>query len=276
MKALLYEMFVGDLSLKRMFRSLLLIPLFVYIGLLIVAFFFADNVLFRPPAAFYTDTPQVLKLSTANGDRISAKFYENPSSKFTILFSHGNAEDIGTIESFILKLQDTGFSVLSYDYRGYGTSDGIPSEEHCYEDIDAAYRYLVEIRNIAPNRIILHGRSLGGGVSVDLAARREIAGLIMESTFTSASRVLSRYKIIPFDKFESINKVGKVAAPVLVIHGREDWTIPFHHGESILSAAREPKRSFWVNTAGHNNLFRKDNEGYLKAMNDFADSLPFK
>ena len=138
MKALLYEMFVGDLSLKRVFRSLLLIPLVVYIGLLIVALFFADSVLFRPQAASYTDTAQVIKLSTPNGDRISAKFYENPSAKFTILFSHGNAEDIGSIESFILKLQENGFSVLSYDYRGYGTSDGIPSEEHCYEDVHTA------------------------------------------------------------------------------------------------------------------------------------------
>ena len=70
--------------------------------------------------------------------------------------------------------------------------------------------------------------------------------------------------------------MGKVKAPILVIHGREDWTIPFHHGESLLAAAPEPKQSFWVDTAGHNNLFRKDSEGYLKALKDFADSLPFE
>lgn len=274
MKGLLHALFVGHVSWKRVIRSLLLIPVFVYLGLLFLAWFFPDRILFRPQTASYGDTAEVIKLSTLRGERISAKFYANPSARFTILFSHGNAEDIGTIESFILKLQENGFSVLSYDYRGYGTSDGIPSEEHCYEDIDAAYRYLIEVKNIPRNRIILHGRSLGGGVSVELAARREVGGLVMESTFTSASRVLSRYKIIPFDKFESINKIGQVNAPVLVIHGVEDWTIAFHHGESLLAAAREPKQSFWVDTAGHNNLFRKDSEGYLKALKDFSNSLP--
>lgn len=276
MKGLLHALFVGELSWKRVIRSLILIPVCVYIGLLILALFFPDRILFRPQAASYSDTPEVIKLSTPKGEQISAKFYENPSAKFTLLFSHGNAEDIGTIESFILKLRETGFSVLSYDYRGYGTSDGIPSEEHCYEDIDAAYRYLVEAKSIPPNRIILHGRSLGGAVSVDLAAHREVGGLIMESTFTSASRVLSRYKIIPVDKFETIDKIGQVTVPILVVHGKQDGTIPFHHAESLLAAISGTKYFFWVVNAGHNDLFRKDSEGYLKALNDFANSLPLE
>src|SRR5688572_10398367 len=113
--------------------------------------------------ASYTDYPSIIKLVTSDGEIISAKFYENESARFTILFSHGNAEDIGTIESFVLRLRASGFSVLVYDYHGYGTSEGLPSEATTYIDIDATYHYLIENRKVSPDRIIVHGRSLGGG-----------------------------------------------------------------------------------------------------------------
>ena len=238
-----------------------------------IAWLFPDKVIFRPPTSSYKNDDSVIKLQTTNGEIITAKFYENSSAVFTILFSHGNAEDIGTIEPFILKLKDEGFSVLSYDYRGYGTSEGSPSETNTYEDITAAYKYLVEAKNIPTNRIILHGRSLGGGVATDLAAREPVGGLILESTFTSASRVLSRIKILPFDKFETINKIVAVKCPVMIIHGKEDWTIPFHHGETLFAAALDPKNSFWVENAGHNNLFNRSGDLYLTAIRSFVDGL---
>lgn len=270
---MLHKLFVGELSWKRVIRSLVLIPIFVYLGLLMIAWLFPNRVIFRPPAASYRDDDSVIKLRTTDGETITAKFYENDSAVFTILFSHGNAEDIGGIEPFILRLRDKGFSVLVYDYRGYGTSEGSPSETNTYKDIDAAYRYLTEDRNIPSTRIIVHGRSLGGGVATDLAAREPVGGLILESTFTSASRVLSRIKILPFDKFESINKITSVTCPVMVIHGTEDRTIPFHHGETLFKAGRDPRTFFWVEGAGHNNLFNRAGDRYLTAIRDFADSL---
>jgi len=253
--------------------SLLLIPVCVYLGLLLIAWFFPDKVIFQPQPSSYKDGPDVIKIRTQNGETISAKFYENPGAEYTILFSHGNAEDIGDIEPIILYVRDSGFSVFAYDYRGYGTSQGTPSEKKAYEDINAAYGYLTGDLKIPPARVILHGRSLGGAVAVDLASREPVAGLILESTFITAFRVVTYIPVLPFDKFESISKLEKVSCPVLVIHGRQDGVIGFHHGEKLFSAVRGPKVSLWVDDAGHNNLFDTARESYLKTIQDFAESL---
>lgn len=266
-------LFIGELSWKRVIRSLLLIPIAVYLGLVMIAWLFPNKVIFRPPPASYSDDASIIKLKTSDGDLISAKFYENDAAIFTILFSHGNGEDIGQIEPFLIKLRDGGFSVFAYDYRGYGTSAGYSTEEHAYADINAAYRYLLEVRKIPPHRIILHGRSLGGGVAVDLATRELVAGLILESTFTSAARVLSRIRLIPFDRFESIDKLREVGCPILVMHGRKDWTIPFHHGETLFEAANEPKGYLWIDSAGHNDLFIRAGRSYVDAIRSFAGDI---
>jgi fermentation-respiration switch protein FrsA (DUF1100 family) len=251
-----------------------LIPIFVYVGLFIIAWLFPDKVLFRPPPASYKDDPSIIKLKTSSGETISARFYENTAADHTVLFSHGNAEDIGLIEPFVSALRDSGFSVLVYDYRGYGTSEGSPSENNTYEDINAAYKYLIETKHTQAGTIIVHGRSVGGGPAVDLASRERVGGLILESTFTSAARVLTNFRIFPFDKFENIVKIADVKCPVLVIHGKNDRTIAFQHGEDLFAAAKEPKTSLWVESAGHNNLFSVANETYLKTVRDFADRLP--
>jgi abhydrolase domain-containing protein 17 len=253
--------------------SLILIPVCVYLGLLIIAFFFADKLIFLPQPSFYKDDPDIIKLKVPTGESISAKYYRNPDAEYTILFSHGNAEDIGDIEPLIWYIRDSGFNVLTYDYRGYGISEGSPTEKNSYEDIDAAYRYLTEDLKVARGKIILHGRSLGGGPSVDLAARESVGGLILESTFTSAFRVVTRIKILPFDKFSNIDKIGGVKCPVLVIHGKNDQTIGFHHGETLFAAARSPKYSFWVDNAGHNDMFDKAGASYLTTIRDFSANL---
>ena len=143
----------------------------------------------------------VLKLTTADGATISARFFPTPKATFTLLFSHGNAEDIGYDTPFLEAVRDAGFAVFAYDYQGYGTSQGQPSEPHVYQDCEAAYNYLINNRHILPGRIIAWGRSLGAAAAVDLAARHPLAGLIMESAFTSAFRVLTRFALLPFDKF---------------------------------------------------------------------------
>jgi fermentation-respiration switch protein FrsA (DUF1100 family) len=253
--------------------SIVLIPILVYIGLLIFAYFFADRMIFQPQSSFYKDDPDILKLTTPNGEKISAKYYPNPDSDFTILFSHGNAEDIGTADPFIKELQSNGFAALSYDYRGYGTSGGKATETEAYEDIDSAYRYLTQKLNIPAKNIIVHGRSLGAAVALDLASREQIGGLIVESAFTSAFRVITKIRIAPFDKFDNTKKIEKVGCPVLFIHGRMDRLIPFWHGEQLFSLAHEPKFSLWIDNAGHNNLFDSDRKEYLRAIKEFSYKL---
>ena len=265
---------IGKFSWKRVMSSLILIPLFVYLLLGIVAYFLADRLIFQPQPPFYSETDSTLKLAAPGGEKISAKFFVNDSAQFTILFSHGNAEDIFGSEPFFEKLRDAGFNVFAYDYRGYGMSDGAPSEQNAYEDAEAAYNYLVNELKIAPEKIIIHGRSLGAAVSIDLAARKKCAGLVAESAFLTAFRVLTRYPVYPFDKFHNLSKIKKVVCPKLFIHGRKDELIPFWHGERLYAEASEPKFHYWLDAAGHNNVSSAGGNAYLQAIRDFADNLP--
>ena len=263
----------GEFSIKRLMTSLVFIPIFVIFGLLVYAYFFADTLIFQPQTSSYRDNAEILKLNAPNGEKISAKFYKNESAKYTILFSHGNAEDIGEMDLQIEAFQKIGFAVLVYDYRGYGTSDGKPSELKAYEDAKIAYKYLTDELKIAPEKIIIHGRSLGGAVAIDLASRKNCGGLIVESSFVSAFRVLTKYKIIPFDKFQSLDKIKSIKCPTLFIHGRKDRVIEFWHSEKLFEEANQPKFSFWIDEADHNNIFEVGGKTYLQAIRDFADNL---
>jgi fermentation-respiration switch protein FrsA (DUF1100 family) len=171
------------------------------------------------------------------------------------------------------EIKKMGFSVFAYDYRGYGTSSGRPSEQNAYRDIDAAYEYLIKEQNTAPGKIIALGQSLGGAMAADLASRKPVGGLILESTFVTAYRVLTKIPLLPFDQFENINKIKQVRCPVLVIHGKQDQVIPFWHGKKLFEQANEPKKSYWVERAGHNNLLEVAGPGYRQALQAFAELI---
>lgn len=151
MNSKLKALLIGEFTWRRLARSLVLIPVFVVLGLFVIAIFFADRAIFRPQPPSYRDSSEIIKLKTRGAETISAKYYENPQAVYTILFSHGNAEDIGMTEPFIWRLRDLGFNVLTYDYQGYGTSSGSPSEANSYADIDAAFAYLIVEKGL--NRI---------------------------------------------------------------------------------------------------------------------------
>ena len=254
--------------------SLLRLGLLIYLGLCAYAFFFSDSLLFQPRSSSYEDNEAIIKLPVPNGEKIAAIHLPNPDADFTILYSHGNGEDLGDMMFLFHELRVGGFAVFAYDYRGYGTSDGKPSEQRVYQDINAAYRYLTQTLEVPPERIIALGRSLGGGPSIDLATREPLGGLILESTFTTVFRVMTHISILPFDKFPNIGKLDRVNCPVLVIHGTADNTIPLHHGKQLFEAAKEPKQAFWVEGAGHNNLWSVAGDRYLETLRTFAHSLP--
>jgi abhydrolase domain-containing protein 17 len=187
----------GEFSVQRVFSSII----FIYAFLCLYAVFFSDRLIFQPPAAGYQDTSEIIKLSSANGLKISAVHFPNPQAQYTILYSHGNAEDLGYIWSVLREIRDSGFAVFAYDYQGYGTSQGKPSEYNVYRDSSAAYGYLTEQLRVPPKQIILYGRSVGGGPAIDLAARQSVGGLVVESSFVSVFRVLTQIPLLPFDKF---------------------------------------------------------------------------
>ena len=199
-----------------------------------------------------------LYLKTSDGVRINAWFLKNPKARSTLIFAHGNA---GTMSDRLLKVKffyDLGLNVLVFDYRGYGKSQGKPTENGVYLDAQTAYDYLKDRNDIDMNAVIAYGASLGGIVAVDLASKRPVSVLIVDSSITSASEAAQVFypylpTIFMSIKFDSIGKVAKLIMPKLFIHSPDDRTVPFQMGRRLFNAAREPKE-FLVSSGGHNEI----------------------
>jgi fermentation-respiration switch protein FrsA (DUF1100 family) len=225
--------------------------IFVYTCCAIYIFFKADSWIFQPRPVSYQCTPDLLEVAVNDREKLAALYLPNSQATYTLLFVHGNAEDLGDIRSNLEQFRTWGFGVFAFDYRGYGLSDGQPSEQKAYEDTAAAYQYLTQQLQVPASRIIVYGRSLGGASAVELATQKQFAGLILDCTFTSVFRVILPFPILPFEKFNSLKKMNQVHCPLLVMHGEADRIVPFSHSPQLYAAAAEPKLSFWVPEAGH-------------------------
>lgn len=241
-----------------------------YIALMLVGCIFAEKMIFPAPPSSYTRNPEILQIPMADGAKIAAIHLPNPQASLTVLFSHGNAEDLGDCIDFLQDLRRRGFAVFAYDYPGYGLSEGKPTEKSAYRAIEAAHAYLTKEAGVPSGRIVLHGRSVGCGPSLYLAASHTVAGVVLESPFATAFSVVTRIRILPFDKFPNINRIGKTKCPILVIHARDDQVVPFSHGKRIFAKANEPKMHLWVDRGGHNAILWGAGERYWAAYADFA------
>jgi len=174
------------------------------------------------------------------------------------------------------QIREAGSAVMLLDYRGYGKSDGSPSERGVYEDGNAAYDELVRM-GFVPEKIVLHGESLGTAVAVHLAARRPCAGLVLEAPLSSAQEIAAG--LVPLlgpalvRGFESRRKIPQVHAPVFVIHGDRDEVIPFSHGQAVFEAANEPKWFWPVGGGTHNELLVQAGSEYAPRLREFYSRL---
>ncbi|CAD6184928.1 unnamed protein product [Caenorhabditis auriculariae] len=194
------------------------------------------------------------------------------SAHFTLLFSHGNAVDLGQMCSFYYGLgYRLGCNVFSYDYSGYGCSTGKPSEKNLYADITAAFETLKNEFHVPPERIILYGQSIGTVPSVDLASRANVAALVLHSPLMSGMRVAfpGTQRTWCCDAFPSIEKVPRVKCPTLVIHGTDDEVIDFSHGVSIYEKCPSSVEPLWVAGAGHNDV--ELHAAYLDRLRSFIE-----
>jgi fermentation-respiration switch protein FrsA (DUF1100 family) len=204
---------------------------------------------------------------------LAAVYLPNTEAQFTLLYSHGNGEDIGDDLPMLEEFRNAGFAVFAYDYNGYGQSEGRPSEAALYRSVDAAFDFLTGTLHVKPERVIAFGHSLGAAAAIHLAANRPIAGLVAESPFISAFRVLTRYPIVPWDKFNNARMIRKVHCPVLIAHGRRDEVISFWHGERLYQLANPPKWQVWLDGAGHNDVMVVASREFLDAVRNFAGRL---
>jgi len=193
-----------------------------------------------------------------------------------VLISHGNYGNIGYggRPQFYAWFRDLGVNLFAYDYRGFGASEGSPSEAGVYADAAAAYRYLTDSLHVPPSRIILFGHSLGTGVTIELARHVHAAGLIVEDAYTSVvDRGQEVFPLLPIrliarSRFASIAKVGALRLPKLFLHARNDRTIPIEHGRRLFAAAAEPKE-FVELDAGHADAYTADRTRYYGAIDAF-------
>jgi len=255
--------------------NLALVVLLAWGGVTALAWYSADRMIFLPqPPSYAAETIGARLVETEDGARIATLHLPNPSARYTLLYSHGNAEDLGDIAPILALLHGAGYSVIAYDYRGYGASSGgAPGVRAAHADLRAVYRHATQTLGIEPSRLVLHGRSVGSGPATALAAAEPVAGLILESAFVSTYRVLTRVPLIPFDRFNNLAQLRKVRCPVLVIHGREDEIIPFWHGQRLFETAATHKQAYWVDGAGHNDLVAVAGREYQRRLREFAESL---
>lgn len=219
-----------------------------------------------------------VQIETSDGLALHAWHVPAASNRATLLFFHGNAGNISHRLDSIRIFHELGLSVLILDYRGYGRSQGSPSEEGTRRDARAAWRQLVEDRGLAPGEIVVFGRSLGAAVAAELARGREPAAVILESAFTSVPDIAQEaYWFLParwLSRFEyaTAEYVAEIPAPVLVIHSEDDEIIPFHHGRAVFEAAREPKRLL-VLRGDHNTGFLISESDYRRGIDEFLSGV---
>lgn len=265
---------------RRLLGLALRLPIYYLVFVLVM--YFLENYLVFPgtPAARGWEPPpdprvQDIELRSADGTRLHAWWYPRDGADGALLYSHGNGGNLSQRGYFVEALRNTlNQSVLIYDYPGYGKSEGAPTEAGCYAAADAAYDWLIQTQHVAPEDLILFGKSLGGGVAVDLAARRPHRALVLVKTFTSLPDAgQSIYPWLPVhllmrNQFDSVSKIGKCNRPVFVAHGTADHIIPYALGERLFAAANEPKRFLSLSGVDHNDPL---DDRFLFPLRDFLN-----
>lgn len=215
-------------------------------------------------------------LGASDGVKLHAWWVPAPEASLATLHLHGNGGNLTHRTGSAATIRAAGSSVLLLDYRGYGRSDGKPSEAGLYRDADAAYEWLLA-RGFPAERVVIHGESLGTAVAVELASRRPCAGVVLEAPFTSASAVAAR--VLPLlggllvRGFDSKRRIAQVRAPVFIVHGDRDEVIAYELGQELFAAAREPKR-FWTIAGGtHNDLHVAGRAEFAARVREFYGSL---
>jgi len=230
---------------------------------------------FSSPQAYGLQLEEIW-VTARDGVRLNGWFLSQPASPRVLVWFHGNAENIGMGLDHMRALSRLGVNILAIDYRGYGKSEGSPDEAGVYQDGDAAYRFVVEGRRFEARKVFVYGHSLGGAVAIDVASQRECGGLIVESSFTTVGAMARLMFHLPFteylprSRFDSLAKIARVRAPVLVIHGTRDQVIPCAMGRKLYEAAPQPKSFLAIEGAEHDDPYVVGGEVYWQRLAQFV------
>ncbi len=264
-----------------------------YLGLLVIAayvvfgaaLYFLQGFLIYAPDHLLSRNPYSVDLAfedlefvAADGVSLHGWWIPHPEPAGAVLFCHGNAGNVSSLLARIESFNKLGLSVLAFDYRGFGLSDGSPSEVGTYMDAEAAWHHLVDKVGIPADKILVSGLSLGGPLAAHLASTFEPRGLVLEATFTSIpdlaadlypmfpARMMSRFR------YSTIESLRNVKCPLLVIHGQQDELIPFAHGRRLFDAGKG-RRFFLEVAGGHGDWFDHSQLPYERELNDFMMAI---
>lgn len=246
----------------------------VYVVLAVGAHQLSLKMLFPRPPVTYAMGPDYLTLTTPDGVKLAARYWPNPAAKHTLLYLHGNYQELGSMSAdTIPEFVKAGYAVFAFDYRGYGLSGGTSTEPALYADTQLAYDYLRTKLGVPADRIIPYGYSLGGGPAVELALHEPVPGIVLQGAFVSAYRVMTRIPLFPADKFVNLGKVPQLKCPVMVIHGTADQTVPFWHGAKLYEAITARKTKLFIEGGAHGGLPDFVGPHYWEKLRRFTDSL---
>ena len=242
----------------------------IYVAFVGTLFVLQRSMLYFPdssmPSPHQSLVPEMeaVSVTTADGLEIQSWYRAAEDGRATVVLFHGNAGHIGNRAFKARVFMKAGFGMMLVGYRGYGGNPGKPTEDGLYEDARAALQFL-DGKDGDSSDVVLYGESLGSGVAVQMAMERArgtpVGGLIVEAPFTSIADVAAHHypflpaRLMVWDRFDSAAKIARIEAPLLVIHGENDRTVPTRFGRALFAAAVEPKESHWIENADHNGLF---------------------
>jgi fermentation-respiration switch protein FrsA (DUF1100 family) len=251
-----------------------------YVAVLLGMLIFQRSLMYFPnpqrldPVEEGLPAARVIELTSTDGVHLLAWFVPPQPGKPLVLYFQGNADGLNARVGRFRKLTDDGTGLLALNYRGYGGSGGRPSEKGLIADANAAYDFAV--KDVSPSFIVAFGESLGTGVAVALASERDVGGVILDAPFTSTADVgaavywFAPVRLFMFDQFHSDRRIGKIHAPLLVLHGEQDRVVPISFGEKLFALANEPKRMQRFPLGGHVNL---DDHGAMPVIKEFLAGL---
>jgi fermentation-respiration switch protein FrsA (DUF1100 family) len=257
----------------------------VYAGLIVLLLLLENTLLYPAPKypagdwkASYLGHEEV-EFASADGTKLVGWLVEHPQPRAVLLYCHGNGDCLGYLGPYLFELREKyRLTVFAFDYRGYGKSDGSPNEKGILADGHAAQQWLATRLNMRPNEIVLMGRSLGGGVAVDLAVKNGARGLILQNTPTSIPDAAANiYWFAPVhllmrNRYDSVSVIGRYQGPVLMSHGTADTLVPLSLGRKLFDAVTSKQKRFYeIHNGGHND---PEPPEYEAALEEFLDSLP--
>lgn len=262
-----------------------LLLLLVVLGLLYAGLVFGENRFIYFPARELTTTPADagvdfvdVNFSAEDGVRLHGWWVPGRATNTTLLWFHGNAGNLSDRVALLELLHDElGVGVFMFDYRGYGRSEGKPSEAGLYADARAAFEATQMHAGVRADEVVVFGQSLGAAVAVELATAHPVRGVVLEAAFTSIPDMARHHyaflPVRPFLKtrFDSEARIAHIDAPLLMIHGADDDIVPLDMGRELFAAAAEPKEFSLVEGAGHNDVYLTTDD--ISTLRGFLDSL---